>query len=144
MGAINMTNEEMKQYLQSIIAKTPLAASFGAEVISISPGNVELAVPIIADRMNQHHGFVHGAVLGFVADSACAWAAGSVVGDVVTTEYKINFLAPATGDRIIGVGSVLKTSSRMVVTKAEVYAEKDGERRLVAFATATIAKVDAK
>jgi uncharacterized protein (TIGR00369 family) len=139
-----MDNEQMKAYLQSIIAKTPFAASLGAEVLSISPGNVELAIPIVADKTNQHHGFVHGAVLGFVADSACAWAAGSVAGDVVTTEYKINFLAPATGERIIGVGSVLKASSRMVVTKAEVYAEKGGERRLVAFAVATIAKVEAK
>jgi len=92
--------------------------------------------------VNQHHGFVHGAVIGFVADSACAWAAGSVAGDVVTSEYKLNFLAPALGDRLIGVGSVIKESSRTVVTKAEVFAERACDRKLVAFALATIAKVD--
>ncbi len=139
-----MTNDEMKAYLQSIVAKTPFAASLGAEVISISPGHVELAIPVIPEKMNQHHGFVHGAVIGFVADSACAWAAGSVAGDVVTSEYKLNLLAPAIGERIIGIGSVIKASSRTVVTKAEIYAERAGERKLVAFAVATIAKTEAK
>jgi uncharacterized protein (TIGR00369 family) len=139
-----MNNTEMKDYLQSMIAKTPFAASLGAEVLSISPGNVQLAVAVVPEKMHQHHGFIHGAIIGFVADSACAWAAGSVAGDVVTSEYKLNLMAPATGDKIIGVGSVIKASSRSVVAKAEVYSEKAGERKLVAFAVATISKVDAK
>lgn len=139
-----MNNEEMKAYLQSIIAKTPFAAHLQAEVIWIAPGKVEMAVPIVPDRVNQHHGFVHGAVIGFVADSACAWAAGSVMGDVVTSEYKLNFIAPAVGERLIGVGSVIKASSRTAVTQAEVYVERGGERKLVGFAVATIAKVESK
>lgn len=139
-----MNNEEMKAYLQSIIAKTPFASHLQAEVLSIEPGKVELSVPIVPERVNQHHGFVHGAVIGFVADSACAWASGSVAGDVVTSEYKLNFLAPAVGDHLIGVGSVIKASSRTVVAQAEVFAERAGERKLIAFALATIAKVDGK
>jgi len=137
-----MSHDAMKAYLQSIIAKTPFATYLQAEVISIEPGKVELAIPIVVERVGQHHGFVHGAVIGFVADSACAWAAGSVAGDVVTSEYKLNLLAPALGDRLIGVGSVINESSRTVVTKAEVFAERAGDRKLVAFALATIAKVD--
>ncbi|KDP88107.1 thioesterase [Cupriavidus sp. SK-3] len=139
-----MNNEEMKAYLQSIIARTPFAASLGAEVLSISPGNVELCIPVVPEKVHQHHGFVHGAVIGFVADSACAWAAGSVAGDVVTSEYKLNLLAPATGEKIIGVGSVIKASSRSVVSKAEIYSERANERKLVAFAVATIMKVETK
>ncbi len=139
-----MTNDEMKALLQSIIAKTPFATQLQTKVLSITPGYVELAVPIVPDRVNQHHGFVHGAVIGFVADSACAWAAGSVVGDVVTSEYKINFLAPAVGDLVIGIGKIIKTSSRTVVAQAEVFVERAGERKLVAFALATIAKVEGK
>lgn len=139
-----MNNDEMKATLQSIIAKTPFAAHLQAEVLSVEPGKVELAVPVVPDRVNQHHGFVHGAIIGFVADSACAWAAGSVAGDVVTSEYKLNFLSPAVGDRLIGVGKVIKASSRTVVAQAEVYAERAGDRKLVAFALATIAKVEGK
>ncbi len=139
-----MSDDEMKAYLQSIIAQTPFAAHLQAEVLSITPGRVELAVPVVPERVNQHHGFVHGAVIGFVADSACAWAAGSVAGDVVTSEYKLNLLAPALGDRLIGIGTVIKASSRTVVAQAEVFAERAGERKLVGFALATIAKVEGK
>lgn len=134
----------MKEYLQSMIGKTPFAAMLGAKVISISPGNVELSIDVKPEIMMQHHGFVHGAILGFVADSACAWAAGSMVGDVVTSEYKLNFLAPAVGERVIGRGKIIKTSGRLVVTQAEVYAVKGGVEKLVAIALATIAKVDPK
>ena len=91
--------------------------------------------------MNQHHGFVHGAVMGFVADSACAWAAGTLAGDVVTSEYKLHFLAPAVGQRIIGRGRVIKASSRIVVTQADIYCVKNGSEKLVAIALATIVKV---
>lgn len=139
-----MDNDQMKTYLQAIIAKTPFAAQLEAEVLHIEPGKVELAVPVVPERVNQHHGFVHGAIIGFVADSACAWAAGSVAGDVVTSEYKLNFLAPAVGERLIGVGTVIKASSRTVVAQAEVFAERRGERKLVAVALATIAKVEGK
>jgi uncharacterized protein (TIGR00369 family) len=137
-----MTNEEMKELVQSIISKTPFASLMGARVVSISPGNVELAIDVKPEVMNQHHGFVHGAIIGFVADSACAWAAGSVAGDVVTAEYKLNLLAPAIGDRIIGRGKVMKSSSRSVVALAEVYSVKSAKEKLVGVALATIAKVN--
>jgi uncharacterized protein (TIGR00369 family) len=137
-----MTNEQMKEFLQSIISKTPFASLMGARVVSISPGSVELAIDVKPEIMNQHHGFVHGAIIGFVADSACAWAAGSVAGDVVTSEYKLNLLAPAIGDRIIGRGKVVKSSSKSVVALAEVYSVKSEKEKLVGVALATIAKVE--
>lgn len=137
-----MTNEQMKEFLQSIISKTPFASLMGARVVSISPGSVELAIDVKPEIMNQHHGFVHGAIIGFVADSACAWAAGSVAGDVVTSEYKLNLLAPAIGDRIIGRGKVIKSSSKSVVALAEVYSVKSATEKLVGVALATIAKIE--
>jgi uncharacterized protein (TIGR00369 family) len=105
---------------------------------------VDLAIDINPEIMAQHHGFVHGAVLGFMADSACTWAAGTLAGDVVTSEYKIHFLTPAVGGRLIGRGRVIKASSRTVVSQAEVYCVRNGNERLVAVAMATIAKVDRK
>lgn len=137
-----MTNEQMKEFLQSIISKTPFASLMGARVVSISPGSVELTIDVKPEIMNQHHGFVHGAIIGFVADSACAWAAGSVAGDVVTSEYKLNLLAPAIGDRIIGRGKVIKSSFKSVVALAEVYSVKSAKEKLVGVALATIAKVE--
>src|ERR1051326_2680113 len=86
--------EDLRKKLEDVIAGTPFASLLGAKVLAVSPGHVELAVDVKRE-ITQHHGFVHGAVLGFVADSACTWAAGSVVGDVVTSEYKLHFLSPA-------------------------------------------------
>ncbi len=136
----DVKSEDLKEKLETVIANTPFASLLGAKVIAVSPGNVELAVDVRRD-LTQHHGFMHGAVIGFVADSACTWAAGSVVGDVVTSEYKLNFLSPAVGDRIIGRGRVIKASPRIVVSQADIYSVKNGAEKLVAIALATIVKV---
>jgi len=144
LDQISGTKEELAQALASVIGNTPFASWLGAKVLSVSPGSVELAVDVKPDIMTQHHGFVHGAVMGFVADSACTWAAGSLAGDVVTSEYKIHFLAPAIGGRIIGRGRVIKASSRILVTQADIYCVRNGAEKLVAVAMATIVKVERK
>jgi uncharacterized protein (TIGR00369 family) len=135
---------DLVQALEAVIANTSFASFLGAKILSASPGNVELAVDVRPDVMNQHHGFVHGAVMGFVADSACAWAAGTVAGDVVTAEYKLHFLAPAVGTRIIGRGRVIKSSSRILVAQADVFSAKNDSEKLVAVALATIVRVERK
>ena len=141
---LQITGDEIKEKLKTIIATTSFASFMDAKVLAASPGNVELAVDVRPDVMNQHHGFTHGAVIGFVADSACAWSAGSVAGDVVTSEYKIHFLAPAVGNRIIGRGHVIKASSHIVVSQADIFSVKNGVEKLVAVALATLVKVEQK
>jgi uncharacterized protein (TIGR00369 family) len=141
LDELTVTNEDLVRALQSVIANTSFASFLGAQILKASPGSVELAIDVRPDIMNQHHGFVHGAVMGFVADSACAWAAGTLAGDVVTSEYKLHFLAPAVGQRIIGRGRVIKASSRIIVTQADIYCLKNGSEKLVAIALATIVKV---
>ncbi len=89
--------------------------------------------------MTQHHGFAHGAIVGLMADNACAWAAASVAGDVVTGGYTIDFLHPAQGERLRAQGQVIKPGKRQVVTRADVFAERDGIDPVhVAAAQATI------
>jgi uncharacterized protein (TIGR00369 family) len=132
-----------REAIEAIIQRTPFAALLGATIVEFGPGKVALMLPING-RLLQHHRFVHGAVIGFVADSACAWAAASRVGDVVTSEYKLNFLAPAGGTSLIGRGEVVKISARQVVCRADIFAEKDGAERLVATALATIARLQSR
>src|SRR5215470_9840688 len=129
-----------RETIEAIIQSTPFASLMGASIVEFGGGKVTLMVPI-SGRLLQHHRFVHGAVIGFVADSACAWAAASRVGDVVTSEYKLNFLAPAAGTRLLGRGEVIKISGRQVVCRADIFAEKDGAERLVAIALGTIARL---
>ncbi len=117
----------------------------GLEVVNVAPGSVELSLPNRSD-FGQHHGYLHGALVGFLADTACAYAAATVVGDVVTAQYDLRFLAPGVGERFSARGEVVKASRRLVTTRADVFAHAsgDGEPKRIAIATATISRVEAK
>lgn len=80
-------------------------------------------------------------MLGYLADTVSAWAAASVAGDVVTAEYKLNFLTAARGDLLWARGEVLKAGRRQVIVRADVYARQDGQDIHVAAALATIVPV---
>ncbi|MEM8985476.1 MAG: PaaI family thioesterase [Pseudomonadota bacterium] len=110
----------------------------GLEVVSCARGRVEIALPFRREDMAQHHGFLHGGLTGFLVDTACAYAAGTVVGDVVTAQYSLHYLSPGVGDRFSAVGEVVKTSKRQVVVDAKVFAEKQGAKKLIAKGSAVI------
>jgi uncharacterized protein (TIGR00369 family) len=113
----------------------------GIEPLKVWEGESELTIALRPD-LTQHHGFAHGAVVGLMADNACAWAAASVSGDVVTGSYTIHFLAPAKGERLRAKGQVVKRGKRQVIVRAEVWVESDAaEPVLAAIATATIVPV---
>jgi uncharacterized protein (TIGR00369 family) len=113
----------------------------GIEPLKVWEGESELTIAL-RDDLTQHHGFAHGAVVGLMADNACAWAAASVAGDVVTGSYTIHFLAPARGERLRAKGQVIKPGRRQVVVRAEVWAEAEGVKPvLAAIATGTIVPV---
>jgi uncharacterized protein (TIGR00369 family) len=129
-----------RERIDEVIAASGFTSWVGTQLLELEPGRVEIAVDLRRE-LTQHHGFGHGAVVGYMADTVCAWAAASVAGDVVTSEYKINLLAPAVGQRLTAIGTVVKAGKSQVVTRADVFAEKDGERRIVATALATIVRV---
>ena len=114
--------------------------SMGTRLRHFEPGRVEIELDLRPD-LTQHHGQAHGAVLGYLADTVSAWAAASVAGDVVTSEYKLNFLTAARGDRLWARGEVLRVGRRQVVVRADVYASGDTGDTHVATALATIAPV---
>ncbi len=122
----------------ALIEKTAFARQFGVQLDEYGNGVAVLSIPITPE-ITQHHKLVHGAVIGFVADSACAWAAASVLGDVVTSEYKLNLLTPAMGSRLIGRGEAYRAGLRSFVCRAEVFVETKARKRLVALAQATVA-----
>ncbi|HIQ42226.1 PaaI family thioesterase [Ectopseudomonas khazarica] len=126
--------------LEQALAHSTFAQLLGAELLEFAPGRVSLQVPSRPD-LCQHHGYMHGAVVGFMVDSGCAWAAASMVGDVVTSEYKLNLLAPALGERLLCRAEVLKAGQRLAVCRADVFAVNNGQEKLVATGLATIARV---
>ncbi|WP_341896005.1 PaaI family thioesterase, partial [Ferrovibrio terrae] len=123
--------------MEQAIAISPFTNWVGTRLLDFEPGRVRIATTI-RKEMTQHHGFAHGAIVGYMADTVCAWAAASVVGDVVTSEYKLNLLAPAVGEELTAIGTVIKAGGRQVVTRADVFAVKDGAEKIVATALATI------
>lgn len=129
-----------REMMEQAIAISPFTNWVGTKLLEFDPGRVKISIAI-RKEMTQHHGFAHGAIVGYMADTVCAWAAASVVGDVVTSEYKLNLLAPAVGEELRAVGEVIKAGGRQVVTRADVYAVKDGAEKIVATALATIARV---
>lgn len=137
-----MTNDTSisREQLEQALAISPFAQLIGFSLTHFAHGEIEMHVPI-RPELTQHHGFAHGAVIGFMIDSACAWAAASVVGDVVTSEYKINFLAPAIGESLICRSAVIKAGQRQVVTRADVFVLNDNSEKIVATGLATIARL---
>jgi len=97
--------------------------------------------------MSQQHGFVHAGALSAIADSAAGYAALSLMPSgtaVLSTEFKINLLAPAVGDRIVARGRVVKAGRTLTVAQSEVFAESGGQEKLVALLTATLTAVEAE
>jgi uncharacterized protein (TIGR00369 family) len=102
-------------------------ALIGAKLTSVEPGATEIALAYRED-LTQQKGFVHGGIIGMIADTACGYAAFSLMPagcSLVTVEYKINILAPARGS-LVARGEVLKAGRTLTVTRGEVYAE-DGK-----------------
>ena len=99
----------------------------GASLTVIEPGRVEVALPF-RDDLTQQKGFVHGGIIGMIADTACGYAAFSLMPadcSLVTVEYKINILAPARGS-LVARGEVIRPGRTLTVTRGEVYAQ-DGK-----------------
>jgi uncharacterized protein (TIGR00369 family) len=96
----------------------------GATLSRLEPGMSEVSLPF-RDDLTQQKGFVHGGILGMIADSACGYAAYSLMpagSSLVTVEYKINILRPAVGS-LVARGLVVRPGRSLTVTTADVYGE---------------------
>jgi uncharacterized protein (TIGR00369 family) len=99
----------------------------GASLTVVEPGYVEIALPFRED-LTQQKGYVHGGIVGMIADSACGYSAFSLMPadcSLVTVEYKINILTPAVG-ALLAKGEVVKAGRTLTVGRADVYSE-DGK-----------------
>jgi len=117
--------------------------AIGATIGSISRGSVEIALRP-SPATSQQHGFVHGGIVSAVADTAAGYSALSIMPPgtgVLTVEFKINFVSPAIGDRIIARARVLKPGRTLVLTQAEVFAETAGKEKLIALLVGTMMAV---
>jgi uncharacterized protein (TIGR00369 family) len=111
-----------------------------ATLAVIEHGRTEIHLPHW-QGVEQQHGFVHGGVVGMIADSAAGYASMTMVpasASVLTVEYKMNLVAPAKGDLLIARGEVVRPGRTLIVTRAEVFAVRDGKETLCALMQQTI------
>ncbi len=111
-----------------------------ASIPVVEHGRTEIHLPHW-EGVEQQHGFVHGGVVGMIADSSAGYAAMTMVpasASVLTVEYKMNLVAPADGDKLIARGQVVRPGRTLIVTKSEVFAIKDGKETLCALMQQTI------
>jgi len=124
---------------RSTLASQPFSQLLGAELIYLEAGRVELALNI-ADNLKQQHGFVHGGVLSYLADNALTFAGGTALGvPAVTAEFKMNYVRPAIGQRLIARANAVHAGKTQSVSRCEIFVVTDGQEKLCAVAQGTIA-----
>ncbi|MBI3779566.1 MAG: PaaI family thioesterase [candidate division NC10 bacterium] len=134
MPAFEPQDPDFEARVRASFAKQKLMKTIGASVTKVSPGEVEIELPFRKD-LTQQHDFLHGGIVATIVDTACGYAALSLmpVGSaVLTIEYKVNFVSPATGKRLIARGHVAKPGRIVTVCAGDVYAVSDGKEKLVA------------
>ena len=126
---------------REVLARQPFSQLLGAELTKLSPGQVELQLTL-RDDLKQQHGFAHGGVVSYLADNALTYAGGSAMRvPVVTSEFKINYLRPATGERLVARAKAHSVGRAQCVCRCEVYAVTGDDEKLCALAQGTIVKL---
>ncbi|CAK7286647.1 MULTISPECIES: PaaI family thioesterase [Streptomyces] len=132
---------DLADFAHGIFKAQPFSMFLGAELTSVGPGSAEIRI-VNRPEIQQQHGFVHGGVLGYLADNALTFAGGLALGgDALTAEYKINYVRPAVGDQVVARAEATVTTRRQAVCQCSVYVvSEQGEEQLVALAQGTIVR----
>jgi len=136
--------KEIEARIRGSFARQTIMTTLGAEIAAVRAGEVEIVLPF-SDKILQQHEFIHAGAVATIADTACGYAALTVMpreAAVLTTEFKINLLAPAKGERLRAVGRVVRSGKKLVITFGEVFAEDGAARKQVALITATMMVID--
>ncbi len=127
-------NPDFAARVRASFARQAAMQLIGASLTAVEPGRVTIELPV-RDDLGQQHGFVHGGVVGMIADSAGGYAAFTLMppdASVLTVEYKINMLAPARGETLIARGEALKPGRTLSIVRADVFARTGAKETLIA------------
>jgi uncharacterized protein (TIGR00369 family) len=134
---------EFEARVRDSFARQRFMATIGARLTSVAAGEVDIELDV-RDDLTQQHGFLHAGVLAAAADSACGYAAFSLMppgAAVLSVEFKINLLAPAIGDRVVARGRVIRAGKTVTVCWGDVTAHEGDAERLVATMVGTMMTV---
>lgn len=143
MGENVSLSTEIAEKLHRSFAAQSLMSTLGATMHLDVAGQVEIRAPIL-DGARQQHGYAHAGLTFSIGDSAAGYAALTMMPEdheVLTTEMKINLLAPGQGEALVARGRVIKPGRRLFVVQADVFAVSQGQERHIALLTGTMMPV---
>jgi len=120
--------------------KQGVMKTIGANLLKVMPGEVHIDFSF-AESLTQQHGYIHAGIITTVVDSACGYAAYTLMpaeSEVLSIEYKVNFMSPARGDGFKGIGKVLRPGRNITVCSGDVIAVEKGKEKIVATMLATM------
>ena len=133
---------EVLAFANQVIAAQSFSTLIGAQFTDITPSQATLRVPLRED-LRQHHGFAHGGLMSAMADISLTFIGALALGpNVLTSEFKINFVRPGVGEELVSRASVVSATKRQAVTRCDIFAVKGGDEKLVATALGTIVLAD--
>lgn len=134
-------DDDFAARVRNSFARQQAMTLLGAQMTKVQAGTTEVVLPF-REALTQQHGFVHAGIITAIADSACGYAALSLMPPdvgVLTIEFKVNLLSPAAGERFVARGQVVKPGRTIMVCTGEVIAERgDGTQQTVALIQATM------
>jgi uncharacterized protein (TIGR00369 family) len=123
---------------RAVLALQPFSVHIGAELVTFEPGRAELSITV-QPHLRQQNGFVHGGVVSYLVDNALTFAGGSILGpNVLTQEFKVSYLRPAKGERLVARATVVSSSKRQAVCRCDVFGVTGEDEALCATALGTI------
>lgn len=140
MATFQPQDPNFEARVRGSFARQTLMQTIGARLIRVAPGEVEIELPF-RDDLGQQHGFLHAGIVTAIADTACGYAALSLMpadASVLTVEFKVNLLSPARGGRMIARGRVTKPGRTLSVCAGDVVGVTDGQEKAIATMLATM------
>jgi uncharacterized protein (TIGR00369 family) len=125
-----------------VLSAQPFSCMLGTKLTSMSKGSAEMTL-LNREEFNQSYGFVHGGVVSYLADNCLTFAGATILGDCVTSEYKINYVMPSVGEKLVACATVLSFAVRQAVCECKVYMIRESHKQLVAVAQGTIVRIEA-
>ena len=140
MSSFQIRDADFERRVRESFARQRVMGLIGASLTRVEPGAVDVVLPY-RDDLTQQDGFIHAGILTTLADSACGYAAYTLMpagSEVLSVEFKVNLLRPAAGEVFVAEARVLKAGKTLTVTRGDVYGRAAGETKLVATMLATM------
>lgn len=138
------TNPTFVEEVKDSFVKQTIMTLIGGELTRVEPGVIEITLPYRTD-LTQQHGYVHAGIITTIADSACGYAAYTLMppgSDVLAVEFKVNLMRPAKGERFVARAEVMKSGRTLTVVRADVHAlSNGGKSELVAIMQGTMMRL---